>query len=124
MDASTALKVFVVKFNGCSGFPSDVRRDARVDYGGRLDPACRNAGGTASSSPLAGEMTTTAMSSASPGPYEIWQIASVCEDQPDIVKRRPAIVAVVEEVLRALGAIRWRQQDDIVSPVSFGAVSK
>ena len=96
----------------------------RVSTMGTPRPCMPKCGETASSSPLAGEMTTTAMSSDSPRPYEIWQIAFVYEDQPDIVKRRPAIVAVVEEALRALGAIRWQQQDDIVSPASFGAVSK
>lgn len=32
MNASTALKVFVLKFNECNGFPFDVRRDPRVKY--------------------------------------------------------------------------------------------
>ena len=32
MNASTALKVFVLKFNECGGFPFDVRRDPRINY--------------------------------------------------------------------------------------------
>lgn len=38
-----------------------------------------------------------------PRPYEIWRIAFVYEDQPDITKERPVIVAVVDYQLdRAL----------------------
>lgn len=36
MNASTALKVFVRKFNECGGFPFDVRRERRIN---RSDPS-------------------------------------------------------------------------------------
>ncbi|WP_173455978.1 type II toxin-antitoxin system RelB/DinJ family antitoxin [Parafannyhessea umbonata] len=32
MNASTALKVFVLKFNECGGFPFDVRRAPKINY--------------------------------------------------------------------------------------------
>lgn len=32
MNASTALKVFVLKFNECKGFPFEVRRNPRINY--------------------------------------------------------------------------------------------
>ena len=54
---------------------------------------------------------TMTMTDAGPHPYEVWRLSFFFEDQPDVKKERPAIVAVVdhtdeiEDALRGLGII-------------------